>query len=80
MFNPVAPYQYLFSNMYLSVADITNPDILGCCCQTWIVLTSPAFLRSSARHTAGPYGRLGKNVNQGLKGSTQFAQRIARPL
>ena len=24
--NPVAPYGYLFSDMYLFMADITNPD------------------------------------------------------
>ena len=26
MFNPVAPYGYLLSNMYLFMADITHPD------------------------------------------------------
>ena len=26
MFNPVAPYGYLLPNMYLFIADITNPD------------------------------------------------------
>ena len=26
VFNPVAPYGYLFPNMYLFIADITNPD------------------------------------------------------
>ena len=33
MADPVAPYQYLLPNN-LSVADIENPDFLGCCCQT----------------------------------------------
>ena len=28
VFNPVAPYGYLLSDMYLFMADITNPDIL----------------------------------------------------
>ena len=28
MFNPVAPYGYLLSDMYLFMADITNPDFL----------------------------------------------------
>ena len=28
MFNPVAPYGYLLSDMYLFMADITNPDLL----------------------------------------------------
>ena len=27
MFNPVAPYQYLLPNLYLYMADITNPDL-----------------------------------------------------
>ena len=26
-FNPVAPYGYLFSDMYLFISDITNPDL-----------------------------------------------------
>ena len=26
MFNPVAPYGYLLPNMYMCIADITNPD------------------------------------------------------
>ena len=25
VFNPVAPYEYLLHNMYLFIADITNP-------------------------------------------------------
>ena len=28
VFNTVAPYGYLFSDMYLFMADITNPDFL----------------------------------------------------
>ena len=28
VFNPVAPYGYLLSDMYLYMADITNPDFL----------------------------------------------------
>ena len=27
VFNPVAPYRYLLSDMYLFMADITNPDL-----------------------------------------------------
>ena len=27
VFNPIAPYGYLFSDMYLFMADITNPDL-----------------------------------------------------
>ena len=28
VFNPVTPYGYLLSDMYLFMADITNPDFL----------------------------------------------------
>ena len=38
VFNPVAPYGYLLPNMYLFIADITNPDSFVCCCLTWISL------------------------------------------
>ena len=36
VFNPVAPYGYLLSDMYLFMADITNPDflVLGICLST----------------------------------------------
>ena len=30
VFNPVAPYGYLLSDMYLFMADITNPDTRFC--------------------------------------------------
>ena len=29
VFNPVAPYGYLLSDMYLFMADITNPDFIN---------------------------------------------------
>ena len=29
VFNPVAPYGYLLSDMYLFMADITNPDLFA---------------------------------------------------
>ena len=38
VFNPVAPYGYLLSDMYLFMADITNPDLL-----TWIGLDVTRF-------------------------------------
>ena len=28
MFIPVAPYRYLLPNLYLSAADIANPDLI----------------------------------------------------
>ena len=39
-------YRYLLHNMYLSVADITNP-VLFVCCRTWICLDITAFMRYS---------------------------------
>ena len=42
-FNPVAHYQYLLHNLYLSVADITNPDLLACVSWTWICLDVTRF-------------------------------------
>ena len=36
MFNPVIPYLYMLPTVYLFVADIANPDLFVCCCQTWI--------------------------------------------
>ena len=42
MFNPVAPYRYLLSNLYLSVVDIANPDLFVCGIQTWISLDRSA--------------------------------------
>ena len=38
VFNPVAPYRYLLPNLYLSVADIANPDLFACGSRTWISL------------------------------------------
>ena len=57
MFNPVAPYGYLLPNMYLFIADITNPDLFDVV-GPGLVSTSPAFVRSSASHPAGPHGQL----------------------
>ena len=55
VFNPVAPYGYLLSDMYLFMADITNPDFLVV--GPGLASTSPAFVSSSASHPAGPHGR-----------------------
>ena len=41
VFNPVAPYGYLFSDMYLFMADITNP----------------AFVSNSTSHPARPHAQ-----------------------
>ena len=55
VFNPVAPYRYLLPNLYLSVADIANPDLFACGSRTWISL-------DIASHPAGPHGRLAKKT------------------
>ena len=68
VFNPVPPYGYLLPNMYLFIADITNPDLFDVmgCSRTWIRLdtcstcTSRYFVRSRASHPAGPVNRGGK--------------------
>ena len=58
VFNPVAPYRYLLSDMYLFMADITNPDFLVYrVVGPGLVSTSPAFVSNSASHPAGPHGR-----------------------
>ena len=62
MFTLVAPYRYLLTNMYLSVADIANPDFLGCCCRTWISIDIVRFYEEQC-YPAGPHGRLAKKVN-----------------
>ena len=53
LFNPIAPYGYLLFDMYLFIADITNP-----------ISTSPTFVSSSASHPSGPHVQ--KTVNRAL--------------
>ena len=57
VFNPVAPYGYLLSDIYLFMADILQIQtrlfkVVG----PGLVSTSPAFVSSSASHPAGPHG------------------------
>ena len=62
VFNPVAPYGYLLSDMYLFMADITNPDFLVQSCRTWIGLDISRFCeqqRQPSSRSACP-----KKVNQ----------------
>ena len=56
VFNPVAPYGYILSDMYLFMADITNPDFLKVV-GPGLVSTSPAFVSSSASNPAGPHAK-----------------------
>ena len=81
MFNPVAPYGYLLPNVYLFMADIASPDLFVCVfVGPGFVSTSLAFMRSSANHASGLYGRLAQNpVNR--EGLTQCAQQfVTTPL
>ena len=57
MFNPVAPYGYLLSDMYLWMADITIETRLLKVVGPGLVPTSPAFVSSGASHPAGPHDR-----------------------
>ena len=59
VFNPVAPYGYLLSDMYLFMADITNPDFLVSMFPDldWSRHHPLLFVSSSASHPAGPHGR-----------------------
>ena len=48
VFNPVAPYRVL------SVADSSNPDLLGCACRIWISLDIAQFYEDNSSHAADP--------------------------
>ena len=57
-------YVYLFPNLYLSEAEIANPDLFACICRTLIVLTSPAFMIRTS-HPVGPHDWISpKNGNR----------------
>ena len=43
VFNHIAPYRYLLPNLYVSVADIANPDLFACGGRTWISLDIARF-------------------------------------
>ena len=53
VFNPVAPYGYLLSDMYLFMADITNPDFLVLSCRTWIGLDITRFCEQQRQPSSG---------------------------
>ena len=48
VFNPVAPYGYLLSDMCLFMAVITNPDCFFKVVGPGLVSTSPAFVSSGS--------------------------------
>ena len=57
VFNLIAPYGYRLPYMYLFIADIQIQTRLFNVVGPGLVTTSPAFVRSSASHPAGPHGR-----------------------
>ena len=68
MFNVVAPYRYLFPNMYLFMADISNQ---GFC--VWLTdLELSLFYKEPCLHPVGPHDRLSqKNVNRATIAGTR---------
>ena len=75
VFNSVTPYRYLLPNLYL-FKQISQ--IQTCLCYVvgpGLVSTSPAFVRSSASHPAGPQGRLSQKtryIGPPLLGAEKF--------
>ena len=53
VFNPVVPYGYLLSDMYLFMADITNPDLIVYSCRTWIGLDITRFCEQQRQPSSG---------------------------
>ena len=47
------PHRYLLPNVYLSVADIENPDLLACGCRTWIRLEITCFYEEQCHSSSG---------------------------
>ena len=82
MFNPVASYGYLLSDMYLFMADITNPDFLVWSCRTWIGLDITRFCEQQRQPSSGstwpacPKNGKSGPLSWGRGGSTQFAQQF----
>ena len=53
VFNPVAPYGYLFSDMYLFMAGITNPDLFVQSSRIWIGLDITRFCEQQRQLSSG---------------------------
>ena len=51
--NPFETYRCLLPTMYLSVGDITNPDLFACGCRTWISLDFARFYEKQCQQTSG---------------------------
>ena len=53
VFNPVAPYVYLFPKVYLFMADIVNPELFVCVCRTWICVHITCFYEEQRQLSSG---------------------------
>ena len=53
MLNHVAPYRYMLPNLYLSVANIANPDFFACVSRTWISLDIGHFYEEYCQPSSG---------------------------
>ena len=73
MFNPVAPYRYLLPNLYLSMADIENPDLFACGSRTWISLDIARFYEEQKNGNRAP-------ISGGALGVDTICTGFARPL
>ena len=79
VFNPVAPYGYLLSDMYLFMADITNPDFLVLSCRTWIGLDITRFCEQQCQPSSGSAWPAcpKKTVNRGpIAGGGEFRHNL----
>ena len=52
--NPVAPYRYLLTTMYLFMAYIANTNLFVCGWRTWICLDIIGFYREQRHLSSGP--------------------------
>ena len=82
VFNHVAPYRYLLPTMCLFMADIANPDLFVCGCQTWIFVDITRFYEEQRQPSSGfawpacpKNGKFGPHC-WGREVSTQFAQQF----
>ena len=77
VFNTVVPYGYLLPNMYLFIADITNPHSLFNFVGPGLV--SPRFCEDQRQPSSGsawPVYPIIRPPCWGRKGSTQYAQQF----
>ena len=80
LFNPIAPFRYLFPTVYLFMADIAKPDLFVCSCRTCIYLDITRFHEEQCQPSSGSaWTAFPKNVKSGPHGYgpevlTQFGQ------